>query len=565
MLAGEPPFTGQTAAAVIAKRLGSPTPQVRVVRNGVPESVDRALQTAMQRSPADRFASVTQFVEALRTDVVAVRPTMPRRAAIAAVGVLALAAAGWWAIQGSRIKGDLDPDVIAVMPFRVGGDPSIAYLRESMLDLLNARLPGGTGPRIVEPRTALSAWRREVGNEQEDLSEEAFPPARRAARRRARPARQRHRHADRVDAHWLPDPRDRREGAGQRRRLGDARQRGGAGQSPRGPAPQPGSRRVARAVRRPGVHLTRGAAGVSRGPAGVPPWRLFRGAGPYGRAFTLDSNFAQAAFGLVITNPLVGTVVTTAGFKAIPALWRLRDRLSPRDLALLRGMTFVGPTIPIRPPMPRSSRRRRPPRPMHRTARSIGSCWASGSTITAPSPASPTGRAGRPMRWTVPSRSTRLSRRRCGSGCTSRSSSGTARRSRGWCTCSIPEPTPAPANIPYCGQPRPRWETAPGRCAGGTGSRRRRWCSSPSSARRTHCRWPMPAGRTRRCGGKARRYRSGARHNWGNTPSRSPRVESSIPGTDSWGAGARGTRPVWSGKRSSSPSIDPRRSRGWAR
>ena len=62
-----------------------------------------------------------------------------------------------------------------------------------------------------------------------------------------------------------------------------------------------------------------------------------------GRAFTLDSNFAQAAFGLVITNPLVGTVVTTAGFRAIPALWRLRDRLSPRDLALLRGMTFVGP------------------------------------------------------------------------------------------------------------------------------------------------------------------------------------------------------------------------------
>src|SRR4030095_10983644 len=32
MLAGEPPFTGQTAAAIIAKRLGAPTPRVRGVR-----------------------------------------------------------------------------------------------------------------------------------------------------------------------------------------------------------------------------------------------------------------------------------------------------------------------------------------------------------------------------------------------------------------------------------------------------------------------------------------------------------------------------------------------------
>ena len=142
-----------------------------MVRTGVPESVDRALQKAMQRSPADRFASVTQFVEALRADATPVRSSMPRRAVLAAVGVLALAAAGWWALQGRRITGDLDPDVIAVMPFRVGGE-STAYLRESMLDLLNARLTGGTGPRIVEPRTALSAWRREVGDEQEDLSEE---------------------------------------------------------------------------------------------------------------------------------------------------------------------------------------------------------------------------------------------------------------------------------------------------------------------------------------------------------------------------------------------------------
>jgi tetratricopeptide (TPR) repeat protein len=66
----------------------------------------------------------------------------------------------------------------------------------------------------------------------------------------------------------------------------------------------------------------------------------------YARAFGRDSTFAQAAFGLVITNPLLGTVMRVDGLQLIPTVWRLRDRLSPRDLALFRGMAFVGPNYP---------------------------------------------------------------------------------------------------------------------------------------------------------------------------------------------------------------------------
>ncbi|MFL5519986.1 MAG: hypothetical protein ACJ8B6_03550, partial [Gemmatimonadales bacterium] len=36
----------------------------------------------------------------------------------------------------------------------------------------------------------------------------------------------------------------------------------------------------------------------------------------------------------------------TEGLRAIPAVWRLRERLSARDVALLKGMVFVGPNYP---------------------------------------------------------------------------------------------------------------------------------------------------------------------------------------------------------------------------
>ncbi len=345
MLAGEPPFTGQTAAAIIAKRLGSPTPQVRVVRQAVPESIDRALQKALQRTPADRFASVTQFVHALRAGVATGPSPARRRTVLAILAVLALSAAGWWAFQGNRIRGDLDPDVIAVMPFRVGG-PATDYLRESMLDLLNARLPGGTGPRIVEPRTALSAWRREVGNEQEDLSED---DSRRLAAQLG---------AGRVLLGSAIATPTELTLTGSLIRVTDGKELANGAVSG-----MPDS--VAVLVNRLVARLLSQEAGESRerfdglASTSLEALQNYLAArkayrrGDYFKAleldsiaFALDSNFAQAAFGLVTTNPLVGTVFSTSGFRAIPALWRLRDRLSPRDLALLRGMTFVGPNYP---------------------------------------------------------------------------------------------------------------------------------------------------------------------------------------------------------------------------
>ncbi|HEV8400061.1 MAG TPA: protein kinase [Gemmatimonadales bacterium] len=65
LLAGEPPFTGRTAQAILAKRFADPVPPVGRLRAGIPAGVEQALRTALARAPADRFASAAAFVEAL--------------------------------------------------------------------------------------------------------------------------------------------------------------------------------------------------------------------------------------------------------------------------------------------------------------------------------------------------------------------------------------------------------------------------------------------------------------------------------------------------------------------
>ena len=179
MLAGEPPFTAPTAQAVIAKQVAQPAPSIRTTRPAIPPHVDAALQRALAKQPADRFASVTDFVDALQhAPATAVRPrttimtgTARRRllaAAIAAVlllGAVALARR----LGNPRAATTLDKDAVAVLPFRTdGADPSLAYIGEGMVDLVAVKLPGGGGLRATAPRATLAAWRSEAQRRADD-------------------------------------------------------------------------------------------------------------------------------------------------------------------------------------------------------------------------------------------------------------------------------------------------------------------------------------------------------------------------------------------------------------
>src|SRR5215207_5408862 len=74
MLAGEPPFTGPTPQAVIAKRFHTDAVPLRTVRPAVPEHVDLAVHRALARVPADRFASAAEFARALGAGAATVTP-----------------------------------------------------------------------------------------------------------------------------------------------------------------------------------------------------------------------------------------------------------------------------------------------------------------------------------------------------------------------------------------------------------------------------------------------------------------------------------------------------------
>ena len=65
VLAGEPPFTGPTPQAIIAKRILEPVPHVRTLRVSVPEALEQVLTKALACAPADRFQSAGEFARAL--------------------------------------------------------------------------------------------------------------------------------------------------------------------------------------------------------------------------------------------------------------------------------------------------------------------------------------------------------------------------------------------------------------------------------------------------------------------------------------------------------------------
>ena len=66
MLAGEPPFTGPTAQAILARHAIDPVPSLRTVRPTVPPGrASRRSARALAKVPADRFATADAFVSAL--------------------------------------------------------------------------------------------------------------------------------------------------------------------------------------------------------------------------------------------------------------------------------------------------------------------------------------------------------------------------------------------------------------------------------------------------------------------------------------------------------------------
>jgi len=117
MLAGETPFTGPNAQAIVARHMTDPVPPITTVRSSVPQPVAAAITKALGKAPIDRFESAKTFAEALLAE-----------------------------------SGDSEPEVnsIAVLPFaNLSSNPDDEYLSDGIAEELIHSLGNVPGLRVI--------------------------------------------------------------------------------------------------------------------------------------------------------------------------------------------------------------------------------------------------------------------------------------------------------------------------------------------------------------------------------------------------------------------------------
>jgi serine/threonine-protein kinase len=187
MLAGEPPYTGPTAQAVILKRFSDPVPSVCRVRPGVPEAVDVAIQRALAAVPGDRFATAAELARALQPPATtqptitvpipaAASPASARAPTAATRGVaggripvalvtlslgfaIGLGVLFAWRRSHGGAGDESGPRRLAILPFENLGDSADAYFADGMTDEVRGKLAEMPGLAVIA-RASSNEYRR---------------------------------------------------------------------------------------------------------------------------------------------------------------------------------------------------------------------------------------------------------------------------------------------------------------------------------------------------------------------------------------------------------------------
>jgi serine/threonine-protein kinase len=160
MLAGDPPHTGSTVQAIVAKVLTDRPRPVRELRDTVPVYVEATLDKALAKLPADRFDSAAQFAEALGAaqvgmmapTVTPAKPRVPVRL-LTALGFIVImvgaALISWSLLWPPETAISERLPVLAVLPPENLGSPEDETLAEGLALEVQSRLMGLSGLSVI--------------------------------------------------------------------------------------------------------------------------------------------------------------------------------------------------------------------------------------------------------------------------------------------------------------------------------------------------------------------------------------------------------------------------------
>jgi eukaryotic-like serine/threonine-protein kinase len=180
MLAGEPPYTGATTQAILAKRFTEPAPSLRAVRPSVPEAVDQAIRKALAAVAADRHAGMPQFSQALQVPVSTPQPaatTTPVNVSASPAGSTATSPRGVrrapalaltlvlgiliglgvlfaWRRSHAGADEPAGERRLAVLPFENLGDSTTEYFADGVTDAVRGKLSALPGLQVIASRSS---------------------------------------------------------------------------------------------------------------------------------------------------------------------------------------------------------------------------------------------------------------------------------------------------------------------------------------------------------------------------------------------------------------------------
>jgi serine/threonine-protein kinase len=173
MLAGDPPFAGPTAQAVIGRKLSEAAPRLSGLREEVPPALEEALRRALATRPSDRFDSAAEFASAVgKGEASTAAPRVTRTGLLLAVVLLVALAGILWRIRVAdrtdatppavTAEGAQQPAMIAVLPFENLGAGEDEYFAAGMTDEITSRLGAVSGLGLVPSRAAQRYTRTDM-------------------------------------------------------------------------------------------------------------------------------------------------------------------------------------------------------------------------------------------------------------------------------------------------------------------------------------------------------------------------------------------------------------------